>query len=160
MDLILWIIVISFFVLSFVGLVFPVLPSVLALWGGFLVYHFFLDPSQLTLVFWVSMALLTALLILADLFTGAMAVKRFGGSKIGERAATVAVILGTFVYPPFGILLLPFITVLIIEYWQQDTFSQALRAALGTLIGFLSGRVAEAMIQLIMISWFFLSVWL
>lgn len=42
MDTILWIVIIGLFILSFVGLISPVVPSVLAVWGGFLIYHFFI----------------------------------------------------------------------------------------------------------------------
>lgn len=159
MEIILWILIIGLFILSFVGLVFPILPSVFAVWGGFLIYHFFLNSDALTTFFWVSMGVLTAILLLADIFTGSAAVKRFGGSKLGERVAAVSVILGAFVYPPFGIIALPFVAVIIAEYWIQKDFSSALRAAVGTLIGFLSGKLAEGIIQVIMISWFFLVIW-
>lgn len=158
MELILWVLILALFILSFVGLVFPVLPSVFAVWGGFLIYHFFIESSSLTMFFWISMGILTAILLLADIFTGSIAVKRFGGSKLGERVAALSVLIGAFVYPPFGIIALPFVAVIIVEYWQQEDFSSALRAATGTLIGFLSGKFAEGLIQIIMISWFFLAI--
>lgn len=160
MDTILWIVIIGLFILSFVGLISPVVPSVLAVWVGFLIYHFFINSAVLTWVFWVSMGVLTVFLLLADLLAGSIAVNKFGGSKIGETTATIAIIAGTFIFPPFGILIFPFIAVLIVEFWIQDTFAHALRAAVGTLIGFLSGRIAEGIIQLIMITWFFLAIWL
>ncbi|GEK89536.1 DUF456 domain-containing protein [Alkalibacterium putridalgicola] len=159
MNILLWILVLALFIVSFIGLIFPVLPSVFAVWGGFLIYHFFINSTELTTFFWISMAVLTAVLVLADVFTNSAAVKRFGGSKLGERVAAVSVIIGTFIYPPFGILALPFIAVIIVEYWQHKDLSAAFRAAVGTLIGFLSGKVAEGLIQFIMISWFFLLVW-
>ena len=159
MDVLLWIIVIALFITSFVGLIYPVLPSVLAVWGGFLVYHFFINANELTTFFWLSMGVITVILILADIFTGSLAVKQFGGSKWGERVATVAIIVGTFVYPPFGILVLPFVAVVIVEIWQKDNVGDAFKAAFGTLIGFLSGRLAEGLLQLIMIGWFFLTIW-
>ncbi|GEK90559.1 DUF456 domain-containing protein [Alkalibacterium kapii] len=159
MDILLWFLVIAFFIISFLGLVFPVLPSVFAVWGGFLVYHFFINDAALTVTFWISMLVLTVILLLADVFTNSMAVKRFGGSKLSERVAAVSVVIGVFVYPPFGILAVPFIAVVITEYWQHKDLSSSLRAATGTLVGFLSGKVAEGIIQFIMISWFFLLVW-
>ena len=159
MEIILWTLVIILFITSFIALAFPVLPSVIAVWGGFLIYHFFINSSELTVFFWISMTALTAILLLADVFTGSLAVKRFGGSKLGERVAAVAVILGAFVYPPFGIIALPFIAVLIAEYWKKKDLSSALQAAIGSLIGFLSGKVAEGIIQFIMIGWFFLNIW-
>ncbi|TVP90842.1 DUF456 domain-containing protein [Alkalibacterium sp.] len=160
MDVLIWLIILTLFALSFIGLFFPFLPSVLTIWGGFLLYHFLINASTLTWVFWVSMAALTILLLLADVLAGSMAVKRFGGSKLGERVATFSIIIGTFVYPPFGIILLPFIAVFIVEYWQKNTVGEASKAAAGSLIGFLSGRVAEGIIQFIMIIWFFLTIWL
>lgn len=159
MDILWWVLVIALFITSFIALIYPILPSVLAVWGGFLIYHFLINSAELTTFFWVSMGLITLLLLLADLFTGSIAVKQFGGSKWGERAATLSIIIGTFVYPPFGILLLPFIVVIIVEYWQQKSFPDALKAAIGTLIGFLSGRLAEGILQFIMIAWFFLTIW-
>jgi len=159
LEIILWTLVIILFITSFIALAFPVLPSVIAVWGGFLIYHFFINSSELTVFFWISMTALTAILLLADVFTGSLAVKRFGGSKLGERVAAVAVILGAFVYPPFGIIALPFIAVLIAEYWKKKDLSSALQAAIGSLIGFLSGKVAEGIIQFIMIGWFFLNIW-
>ncbi|MDN6294042.1 MAG: DUF456 domain-containing protein [Alkalibacterium gilvum] len=159
MDILLWFLVVSFFIVSFIGLVFPILPSVFAVWGGFLIYHFFINSSTLTVLFWVSMVALTLILLVADIFTNSMAVKRFGGSKLSERVAAISVILGVFIYPPFGIVIVPFTAVIIVEYWKKKNFSLALNAAIGTLIGFLSGKIAEGMIQLIMISWFFILVW-
>lgn len=159
MEILLWILVIALFITSFIGLVFPVLPSVFAVWGGFLIYHFFINATELTTFFWISMVILTAILLLADIFANSLAVKRFGGSKQGERVAAVSVIIGAFVYPPFGILALPFIAVIITEYWQHQDLPSALRAAVGTLIGFLSGKFAEGIIQFIMIGWFFILVW-
>lgn len=160
MDILLWILVIGLFVLSFVALVFPVLPSVTAVWAGFLVYHFFINSAELSWFFWISMGLITVVLLLADIFTGSIAVRKFGGSKWGERVAAVSIIIGSFIYPPFGIIIVPFIAVFIAEVWVKDTAANAFKAAIGTLIGFLSGQFAEAVLQIIMIIWFFLTIWI
>lgn len=159
MDLILWIVVIGLFILSFVALFFPVLPSVTAVWGGFLVYHFLIDSTRLSTIFWVAMALLTLVSLVADLFASSISVNKFGGSKLGERGATLAVLVGTFVFPPFGIIILPFVVVFLLEVFQKRPLNQAFRASLGSLVGFLSGQFAEALIQLVMIFWFFLTIW-
>lgn len=152
-------IVIGLFVLSFLALFYPVLPSVVSVWGGFLVYHFFIDPTRLSTFFWVAMVILTLILLVADLFASSISVNKFGGSKLGERGATLAVLVGTFIFPPFGIIVLPFVVVLLLELFQKRPLNEAFRASIGSLVGFLSGQFAEAMIQLIMILWFFLTVW-
>ncbi len=159
MDFIMWLIVLGLFILSFVALFYPVLPSVTAVWGGFLVYHFLIDPTRLSTFFWVSMGILTIVLLVADLFASSLSVNQFGGSKLGERSATLAVIIGSFIYPPFGIIILPFVVVLLVELLQKRSLKASLRASIGSLVGFITGQFAEAIIQLIMIGWFFLNVW-
>lgn len=159
MDVLLWLVVLILFGLSFVALIYPILPSVTAVWAGFLIYHFFINSSALTTFFWISMIVLTMILLLADIFASSLSVKRFGGSKSGERIAAISVIIGSFIYPPFGIIILPFIAVLLVELRQDRSFKAALKASTGSLIGFLSGSFAEVFIQLVMIVWFFLSVW-
>src|SRR5699024_12593574 len=77
--------IISLFLLSFVGLFFPFIPSSLFLWGGFFLYFFFVDSSTLGSFFWVTMVVLTGILFVADLFANSYFVKQYGGSKWGER---------------------------------------------------------------------------
>ncbi|MBM7553016.1 DUF456 domain-containing protein [Thalassobacillus pellis] len=158
MEIAIWVIIIALFVLSFVGIVFPVIPSPLVLWVGFLLYFFFIEGADLSAFFWIAMALLTIVLIVSDIIANSYFVKRYGGSKWGERIAGIAVIIGSFIIPPFGIIILPFIAVLITEMVQKRTTKEAFRASIGSLIGFLSGSVAKVVIQLIMIIWFFLVI--
>lgn len=40
MTIILWLLIIAAFMLAFVGLIKPIIPSVLVLWVGFLIYQF------------------------------------------------------------------------------------------------------------------------
>ncbi|WP_188456087.1 DUF456 domain-containing protein [Virgibacillus oceani] len=158
LDIIIWIVIAALFILSFVGIVFPIIPSPLVLWGGFLLYHFVINADELTTIFWIAMAILTVILIVSDIIANSYFVKKFGGSKWGERGAAIAVIIGSFVIPPFGILILPFIAVFVIELIQKRTAKEAIQASIGSLIGFLGGAVAKVVIQLIMIVWFFVVV--
>ena len=89
MNVLLWFLILILFVLSFVALFYPVLPSVTAVWAGFLIYHFLLNSTELTTFFWVSMIALTLILTLADILASSLSVKRFGGSKLGERVAAI-----------------------------------------------------------------------
>lgn len=151
METLLWLIVIILFALSFIGLLFPIIPSVIAIWLGFIIYHFFINDMNLTLVFWVIMIVLTVILIISDFIASKYFVNTYGGSKKGEYAAMVGLIFGAFVLPPVGIIILPFITVLIVELFQQKTGQEALRSAIGSLIGFLSSMVVKVILQSMMI---------
>ncbi|HEY4600951.1 MAG TPA: DUF456 domain-containing protein [Cerasibacillus sp.] len=156
-DIYLWILIILLFIVSFIGLVFPILPSSLLIWVGFLVYHFKINSTELGWLFWTMMIVFTVVLFLADIIANRHFVKRFGGSKLGENTAAIAVIIGSF-FPPFGILVVPFIAVVAVELFQARSFQEAIRAATGSLIGFLGGTLAKIIIQFMMIIWFFIAV--
>ncbi|HLR09026.1 MAG TPA: DUF456 family protein [Bacillota bacterium] len=158
MTVVVWILIIVMFVLSFVGIIYPLIPSPLVLWVGFLLYEFAIAADHLHVGFWMIAALLTMVLIAADILANSYFVKKFGGSKWGERLAGVAVIAGSFIYPPFGIFIVPFVTVLAVEMMQKRTAQEAVRAAIGSLIGFLGGAFAKVMIQLVMIASFVLAI--
>ncbi|MFD2760063.1 DUF456 domain-containing protein [Lentibacillus juripiscarius] len=158
LDIIIWIVIVALFIASFAGVIFPIIPSPLVLWVGFLLYHFVINADELTVWFWMGMAVLTVILIVADVIANSYFVKKYGGSKWGERGAAVAVIIGSFIIPPFGILIIPFLTVFVIETMQQKTSKEAIRASIGSLIGFLGGAVAKVVIQLVMIVWFFAAI--
>ncbi|WP_245831010.1 DUF456 domain-containing protein [Sediminibacillus massiliensis] len=160
MDIVLWILIIVCFALSFAGIIFPLIPSPLVLWIGFLLYFFFLNVDELSWVFWLGMIFLTVILIVSDIIANSYFVKKYGGSKWGERVAAVAVIVGSFIVPPFGIIIVPFIAVFATEMIQQRTMQESIRASIGSLIGFLGGAFAKVVLQLIMIIWFFLDVYL
>lgn len=158
LDIIMWIVIAALFLLSFVGIIFPIIPAVLVIWVGFLLYHFVIDSGELNWIFWAAMVFFTVLLFVADIIANSYFVKRYGGSKWGEWAAAVAVIIGSFITPPFGIIYLPFIAVFIVEMVQKRTAKEAFRASIGSLFGFLGGSVAKVVIQIVMIVWFFILV--
>ncbi|WP_163529990.1 DUF456 domain-containing protein [Halobacillus ihumii] len=160
MDILIWIIIIALFLASFASIIFPIIPGPLVLWLGFLAYFFFINGEELSVLFWIGMVILTVILIVADIIANSYFVKRYGGSKWGERFAAIGVIVGSFIIPPFGLIILPFILVLIVELVQKRSTEEAFKASLGSLFGFLSGSVAKVVIQLIMIIWFFIELWL
>ncbi|MFC7061412.1 DUF456 domain-containing protein [Halobacillus seohaensis] len=160
MSVLIWIVIIALFLASFVSLVFPIIPGPLVLWLGFLAYYFFLNGNELSLFFWIAMVLLTILLIVSDIIANSYFVKKYGGSKWGERSAALGVIVGSFIIPPFGIIVVPFLIVLVVELVQKRTVNEALKAAMGSLFGFLSGSFAKIIIQLFMIIWFFIEIWI
>lgn len=158
LDIIFWIIIIACFIFSFVGLVYPIIPSVLVIWVGVVLYHFGINPNKLSWISWTMLFLLTILLFLADYLANLHFVDKAGGSKWGMRAATIGLIVGGFVIPPFGVIIVPFALVLIAEMIQKKTFQESIKVAFATIIAFLSGTFAKAIIQLIMIGVFVFEV--
>ncbi|MBN8234172.1 DUF456 domain-containing protein [Halobacillus kuroshimensis] len=158
MDILIWVFIIASFVASFASVIFPIIPGPLVLWIGFLIYFFFVDGNELSVFFWIGAVVLTILLIISDIIANSYFVKRYGGSKWGERAAAIGVIIGSFIIPPFGILVVPFVLVIIVELVQKRESQDAFKAAIGSLFGFLSGTAAKIVITLIMVIWFFIDI--
>ncbi|GAA4701578.1 DUF456 domain-containing protein [Brevibacillus fulvus] len=161
MEFILWCIVIALFFLSLAGVFLPFLPDTILLWAGFLLYHFALaDPGAgLPAAFWWGMAIFSILLFAADFLTNLYFVKKYGGSRLSSWGAVAGVILGIFLFPPFGMILLPFLIVIGIEMWvQKQPFEKALKVGVGSLIAFLGSAVVKVAIQLLMIVWFFIAM--
>ena len=122
MDIVFWIIIIACFILSFVGLVYPVIPSVLVIWVGVGVYHFGINSNELSWISWTLLVILTLLLFLADYLANLHFVDKAGGSKWGMRVATIGLIVGSFVIPPFGVVIVPFVLVLIARNVTKENF--------------------------------------
>jgi uncharacterized protein YqgC (DUF456 family) len=158
LDIILWMAIIACFILSFVGLVYPVIPSVLLIWLGVGIYHFAINPNELSWISFVMLLLLTVLLFLADYLANLHFVEKAGGSVLGKRVATLGLIIGSFVIPPFGVVIVPFALVFIVELLQKKPLAASIKVAAAVLIAFLSGTLAKAVVQLIMIIVFLLDV--
>lgn len=151
----LWLLVLISFVIAFIGLLKPVIPAVLFLWIGFIIYQWGINDASLSWIFWLGMLFLTLLIFISDLLMNRYFVNRFGGSKKGEWAALIGVILGSFILPPFGIVIVPFILVFIVEMLEQKRFDVALKASFGSIVAFFSSTFTQAFVMLIMVIWFF-----
>ena len=144
MTVLLWLLIIFAFILAFVGLIKPVIPSVLMLWVGFLIYQFAFNNGELSWIFYVSM--------------NKYFVNKYGGSKISEYVALIGVLVGCFVFPPFGIIIIPFVAVFAVELMQDFDVNKAFKASLGSIVAFLTSNIAKAIIMFIMIVCFFIDV--
>ena len=89
------------------------------LWIGFCLYQFGINGEELSWLFWVGMVIFTMILFASDLIANSYFVKKCGGSKWGERVAGIAVIVGSFIVPPFGILIVPFVAVFLVLMFQR-----------------------------------------
>ena len=159
MAIILWLIVFGTFILGFAGIIYPVVPSVLMFWVGFLVYNFFIG-DELSWMFWVIAAALTIVALISDVAANSYFVKKFGGSKRGEWAAIIGAIIGMFVYPPFGVLFVPFIFVFVVEFVQIKDMNKAFKASIGSFLAFISSAIFDIIIYIFLIIFFLLDVFL
>jgi uncharacterized protein YqgC (DUF456 family) len=88
-----------------------------------------------------------------------MGTKRFGGSKYGVWGTNIGLIVGLFI-PPFGFILGPFIGALIGELiYDSNNFNRALKAAIGSFIGFLASTFLKIAVCLGVFILFCIKVW-
>jgi uncharacterized protein YqgC (DUF456 family) len=139
--------------------VYPIIPGVLFLVGGFLLYGVFFSFADLNWWFWVIEILFVVLLFGADTVANAFGIKKFGGSNAGMWGSTIGLLIGPFVIPVAGILIGPFLGAVIAELIvEKRTFNEAVKSGVGSLIGFLTSTVAKAVIQVVMIIVFFIAI--
>lgn len=159
LEIIAWILIIASFVIAFIGLVYPIIPSVLFILLGFIMYGLFYSFADLGWLFWVIEILFVVLLFAADSVSNLIGVKKFGGTKAGMWGSTIGLIVGPFIIPVVGILVGPFLGAVIGELLVTKTdFRQAVQSGLGSLVGFLTSVVTKGIIQVIMIIIFIIAI--
>lgn len=159
MDIVAWILIIACFIIAFVGLIYPIIPSVVFILAGFIVYGLFYSFGDLPWWFWLIEILFVVLLFAADTVSNIVGVKKFGGSKAGMWGSTIGLLIGPFVLPFAGIILGPFLGAIIAELLVTKTnWQQAVKTGIGSLVGFLTSIVTKGTIQAIMIVLFIFTI--
>lgn len=159
MDILAWTIIIALFAIAFIGLIYPIIPSVIFLVGGFIAYGLFYSFADLPWWFWLIEILFVILLFVADTISNIIGVKKFGGSKAGMWGSTIGLLVGPFVIPFAGIIVGPFLGAIIGELIVERTsIKQAVKVGAGSVIGFLTSVVTKGIIQVIMIIIFIVSI--
>lgn len=159
MDLIAWVVIVALFIIAFIGLVYPIIPSVLFIFAGFIVYGLFFTFAHLPWWFWVIEVLFTVLLFAADTVANIIGVKKFGGSKAAMWGSTIGLLVGPFVIPFLGIILGPFLGAVIAEIViMKQSLQTALKVGVGSVVGFLTSVVTKGTIQIVMIMVFLIAI--
>ena len=148
-----------FFMAGLLGTILPLLPGVVLIWLGMLFYGLLSGFKALTLEFYIIQAFIVVLVLFVDYIAQALGVKHFGGSKGSVLFAVVGFLAGLLLLGPLGVLIGPFLLVLLWELTQKKALQRALHTALGTLLGFLGGLLAKLLIEVFMILWFFYTIW-
>lgn len=141
-----------------VGSFLPVLPGPTVSWFGILLLY--LCPG-IPYNYWIlGITLVIAILIaILDYVIPAKGTKRFGGSKYGIWGTNIGLIVGLF-FPPLGFIIGPFLGALLGELlFDSKDHKRALKAATGSLLGFLAGTFIKFIIAIIYLGLFIGIVW-
>ena len=148
MDFVFEIVGFLFVLLGIVGSFLPVLPGPLTGWVGlFLLHQSDRIPQDNT--FLLTSFAIALLVFLIDYVIPALGTKKFGGSKKGIIGSTIGLIVGLLFLGPLGIIVGPFLGAYSGELLNKTEQKQALKAALGSLIGFLTGVFLKFAVALV-----------
>ena len=148
-----------FIILGIIGSFIPILPGPITSWIGLLLIHFTSAiPYNWTFILTtLSVALVVYIL---DYIIPALGTKKFGGSKYGIIGTTVGLVVGLIFLGPFGIIIGPFIGAFIGELvYDNENSDRALKAAFGSLIGFLFSTGLKFIVSIIFAGLFFSKIW-
>lgn len=152
------IIAVVFFTVGIIGTVLPMLPGAPLIWLGMLIYGLFVKFDNLSWLFFVGQGLAVALVFLIDYLSGVVGARHYGGSKAAIWGSVLGSLLGILLLGPFGLIFGPFIGAVAGEFYRKNDLDQAIHVGVGTLIGFLGGTVLKLAVEVLMIAWFFITV--
>ena len=134
MDYVYLILAVLCALLGLAGTVLPVLPgppiSYAALW-----FMWLRNPQDIPVSLWI-MGILMIVVSVLDYVAPIWLTNKGGGSPSATRGATAGMIVGLF-FPPWGLLLGPFLGALLGELLTHAPAGKALRVALLSFVGFL-----------------------
>lgn len=154
MDIVISILAILAGIIGIAGSILPALPGTPISWVGmFLLYlwgngtdRFGNEMSAKTLVIWGVVVLIVSVV---DYIVPMYFTKVTGGSKYAERGAMVGLIAGIFL-TPVGMILGSFLGAFLFElYYSRKGAGQALKAAIGSFLGFITGTGLKTVVACI-----------
>ena len=144
MDVLIYVLSFLLLVGGIAGCVLPILPGAPLGYAGLLLLHFTgrADFSTTQLVTWL---IIVVILQVVDFITPLLGSKYTGGSEFGNRGCVAGTLIGMF-FLPWGIIVGPFIGAVAGEMLGGSDLSHAIRAGIGSLIGFLVGTLLKVIV--------------
>jgi uncharacterized protein YqgC (DUF456 family) len=137
--------------LGLVGSVLPILPGAPPIFLAALAHKLCLQERSVG--WWVVLVLggLTGLTLLLDFASSTYGAKRFGATWRGIIGAGLGAIVGILLFPPWGLIVGPWIGAMLAELIGGRGFHEAGRAGFGAALGTLAGSVGKMAICLAMV---------
>ena len=159
MDIFLISVGILFIIIGIIGSIVPILPGPPIAYGGLLIVQLS-SKHPFSVGFLLIFGVLAILSAIIDNVLPIYATKKFNGSKKGVWGSAAGLILGLFVFPPFGIILGPIIGAFVGEMINGKPAKQSLKPAIGSFIGFLSSIFLRLILSIIMAYYFVMHVFI
>ena len=137
-------------VIGIAGSIIPGLPGPPVSWVGLLLL-FLWGPEEMptkTLIIWGAVMVAVSII---DYLVPMYFTKMTGGSRYAERGAMVGLLLG-IIFTPIGMILGSFLGAFLSElYWGGKSAGAALKAALGSFLGFITDTGLKTIVSVLII---------
>jgi uncharacterized protein YqgC (DUF456 family) len=153
MDILLIVLGALFIISGVLGCVLPIIPGPPLSYIGLLLLHF-TERYQFSSKFLIIWAVITVVVYALDDLIPAWGTKKFGGSKRGVWGSIIGLVIGMFFFPPFGIIIGPFVGAVVGELTVGKDSGAALKSGFGSFMGFLAGTLLK-LIASGMMTWYF-----
>lgn len=155
-EILLFVATLLVMLIGLAGVVLPVLPGVPIISAAALIYALLTDFNPIGAQTLLIFAILTILALVLDWAASVIGVRKMGGSRAGMIGALAGTIIGLLL-PGAGIvgfIIGAFAGAYIMELLVNKNSRVALRAGLGSFLGFLAGGLLKFVIGSIMIGMF------
>lgn len=152
-EILLIIIGLLLLILGIIGAVAPIIPGPPLSWLALLCLEF---TAKYNINIWILIitGVFMALITILDYWFPVAGAKYFGGSKTGLWGSAIGVVVALIFFPIigfFGIIIFPFIGAFIGELMAKKTVDISLKAAFGTLLGFLAGTAMKLLYSIVIL---------
>jgi len=150
-----FIIAVIFFFIGFFGLIIPVIPDLVVIWLGVLIYAIGTKFSEISISTVILLGLLSLTTYLIDYLAAVLGAKRYGASKKGIVAGIIGGMIGIVIFPLLGFVIGAVAGIIIAEiYLVKRSPKDAIRASKGAFLGFFLGVLTKIVITGVIIGIF------
>ncbi|KAF2507795.1 DUF456 domain-containing protein [Flavobacterium zhairuonense] len=159
MDLVLLLLGFICMIIGIFGSFLPVLPGLSSCWVGLLLLYLTKAVENNYWVLGITL-LITIFITILEYIIPAKGTKKFGGSSYGVWGTNIGLVIGILAPIPFGVIIGPFVGAFIGELiYDSKNHQRALKAATGSLLGFLASSFINFMFCVIFLGIFLRVTW-
>jgi uncharacterized protein YqgC (DUF456 family) len=159
MDLLLFTLGFICIIVGVFGSFLPLLPGLSSCWVGLLLLYLTKAVDNNYWVLGITL-IITIVITILDYIIPSRGTKKFGGSSYGIWGTNIGLVVGILSPIPFGVIIGPFVGAFIGEIiYDSKNHKRALKAATGSLLGFLASSFINFMFCIIFLGIFTHVTW-
>lgn len=157
MDTVLIIIGLIFLLAGIIGCIIPGIPGPPLAYVSLILVEF-TSSEPFSFTFMTSWAIIVIGVTALDYYVPVWGTKKFGGSKYGMWGSIIGLVIGLFA-GPLGIIVGPFLGAYLGELIGGMRNEDALKAGLGSFLGFVAGTIMKLGVSVIIGYYYFAESW-